>query len=202
MISTPETDAAIKTQAQWRRPFISYTMDGITWDGPVADLCRKLERERAGARKEIENIRKILSESGEAVGNGEHDYSIIDMIENLIKSKDYFVRKSDSLERERDEARAELKEKQEIIHRSCVDWAEDHTYLQNLCREAGGTEQEIEGDSYGVPGIIDLANYLKQLLIKQQDATQNTVKLNEEHLCAFHGDMLGNCLVCQLEEIK
>jgi hypothetical protein len=106
------------------------------------------------------------------------------------------------LERERDEARAELKEKQEIIHRSCVDWAEDHTYLQNLCREAGGTEQEIEGDSYGVPGIIDLANYLKQLLIKQQDATQNTVKLNEEHLCAFHGDMLGNCLVCQLEEIK
>jgi hypothetical protein len=147
MLSAPETDAAIKTQAQWRRPFISYTMDGITWDGPVVDLCRRLERER-------------------------------------------------------DEARAELKEKQEIIHRSCVDWAEDHTYLQNLCREAGGTEQEIEGDSYGVPGIIDLANYLKQLLIKQQDATQNTVKLNEEHLCAFHGDMLGNCLVCQLEEIK
>ena len=110
-----------------------------------------------------------------------------------------FARK---LERERDEARAALKEKQEIIHRSCVDWAEDHTYLQNLCREAGGTEQEIEGDSYGVPGIIDLANYLKQLLVKQQDATQNTVKLNEEHLCAFHGDMLGNCLVCQLEEIK
>jgi hypothetical protein len=91
MLSTPETDAAIKAQAQWRRPFISYTMDGITWDGPVADLCRRLERER-------------------------------------------------------DEARAELKEK--------------------------------------------------------QDATQNTVKLNEEHLCAFHGDVLGNCLVCQLEEIK
>ena len=50
MTSTPETDAAIKAQAQWRRPFISYTMDGITWDGPVADLCRRLERERDEAR--------------------------------------------------------------------------------------------------------------------------------------------------------
>jgi hypothetical protein len=64
----------------------------------------KTERERDEAREQIDNIRKMLSESGEAVGNGEHDYSIIDMIENLIKSKDYFVRKSDSLERERDEA--------------------------------------------------------------------------------------------------
>jgi hypothetical protein len=64
-------------------------------------------RERDEAREQIDNIRKMLSESGEAVGNGEHDYSIIDMIENLIKSKGYFVRKSDSLERERerDEAR-------------------------------------------------------------------------------------------------
>ncbi len=57
----------------------------------------------------IDYIRKMLSESGEAVGNEEHDYSIIDMIENLIKSKDYFVRKSDSLERERNEARELLR---------------------------------------------------------------------------------------------
>jgi hypothetical protein len=73
----------------------------------LATLCREKcrdQRERDEAREQIDNIRKKLSESGEAVGNGDYDYAIIDMIENLIKSKDYFVRKSDSLERERDEA--------------------------------------------------------------------------------------------------
>lgn len=50
---TPETDAAIKAQAEWRRQFVSYTMDGVTWDGPVADLCRRLERERDEAREKI-----------------------------------------------------------------------------------------------------------------------------------------------------
>ena len=74
----------------------------------ISKLAAKLKEERDEAREQIDNIRKMLSESGEAVGNGEHDYSIIDMIENLIKSKDYFVRKSDSLERERDEARQEI----------------------------------------------------------------------------------------------
>jgi chromosome segregation ATPase len=74
---------------------------------------REMQRERDEAREQIDNIRKMLSESGEAVGNGEHDYSIIDMIENLIKSKDYFVRKSDSVERECDEARKHLKEIEE-----------------------------------------------------------------------------------------
>jgi hypothetical protein len=54
----------------------------------------ELKRERDEAIKQIDNIRKMLSESGEAVGNGEHDYSIIEMVENLIRSKDYFIRKS------------------------------------------------------------------------------------------------------------
>jgi hypothetical protein len=50
MSDTPETDAAIKAQAEWMRPFVSTTMDGVTYDGPVAALCRKLERERDEAR--------------------------------------------------------------------------------------------------------------------------------------------------------
>jgi len=58
MNNTPETDVAIKAQAQWRRPFISYTMDGITWDGPVVDLCRRLERERDEARQQIDDYRE------------------------------------------------------------------------------------------------------------------------------------------------
>jgi len=82
----------------------------------LTDLSFKLQRERDEARQQIDNIRKMLSESGEAVGNGEHNYSIIDMIENLIKSKDYFVRKSDSLERERDEARADAHNYKEGYH--------------------------------------------------------------------------------------
>jgi hypothetical protein len=60
MSDTPETDAAIKAQAEWRRPFISYTMDGVTWDGPVADLCRRLERERDEAREQVDRYRDKL----------------------------------------------------------------------------------------------------------------------------------------------
>jgi len=72
MSDTPETDAAIKAQAKWRRPFISYTIDGITWDGPVADLCRRLERERDEAREKIkrqaERIRKLEGATNHAGG--------------------------------------------------------------------------------------------------------------------------------------
>jgi hypothetical protein len=46
MSDTPETDAAIKEQSEWKLPFVSTTMDGVTYDGPVASLCRRMERER------------------------------------------------------------------------------------------------------------------------------------------------------------
>jgi hypothetical protein len=46
MSDTPETDSTIKEQSEWKLPFVSTTMDGVTYDGPVATLCRKLERER------------------------------------------------------------------------------------------------------------------------------------------------------------
>jgi len=73
----------------------------------------RLKRERDEARKEIDDIRKMLSESGEAIGNGVHDFSIIEMVENIIQSKNYFIKKSDSAEWERDEARRHLKEIEE-----------------------------------------------------------------------------------------
>ena len=72
-------------------------------------------KERDEAREQIDNIRKMLSESGQAVGNGAYDYAIIDMIENLIKSKDFFVRKSDSLEQGLNEAREALMKIEEIF---------------------------------------------------------------------------------------
>jgi hypothetical protein len=56
----------------------------------------------------------------------------------------------------------QLESEKEINRRSCHGWAEDHTHLQNLCREVGCTEYEIEGDSYGVPGIMELADQLRK----------------------------------------
>jgi hypothetical protein len=57
MSDTPETDAAIKDQAKWRRVFVSTTLDGVTYDGPVAALCRRLERERDEAIRQLENLK-------------------------------------------------------------------------------------------------------------------------------------------------
>ena len=53
---TPETNAAIKESSKWRKPLISASINGVTWDGPVAALCRKLERERDEARKLANDI--------------------------------------------------------------------------------------------------------------------------------------------------
>ena len=86
------------------KPHYISALDVEEW----ATKCINLERERDEVREEISSIRNALSQNGEAVGNGEHHFSIIEMVENLIKSRDYFIRKSDSLERERDEAREDL----------------------------------------------------------------------------------------------
>jgi hypothetical protein len=56
MSDTPETDAAIKEQSEWKLPFVSTTMDGVTYDGAVASLCRRMERERDEARKKLEDL--------------------------------------------------------------------------------------------------------------------------------------------------
>jgi len=63
MSDTPETDAAIKSQSEWKLPFVSYTMGGVTYDGPVATLCRKLERERDEAIKKICRLEKQIEGS-------------------------------------------------------------------------------------------------------------------------------------------
>jgi len=82
-----ERDEAIKDAAR-----IADKLSGL--ELRTTDELAMLEQERDEAREEINNIRKTLSESGEAVGNGVHNYSIIEMIQNLIKSKSYFMQKS------------------------------------------------------------------------------------------------------------
>jgi hypothetical protein len=60
MSATPETDAAIKDQAKWRQVFVSTTLDGVTYDGPVAALCRRLEQERDKATADLNAANKAL----------------------------------------------------------------------------------------------------------------------------------------------
>jgi hypothetical protein len=101
----------------------------------ITDELNNLLHERDEAREEISSIRNVLSHNGQAVGDGDHDYSIIEMIENLIKSRYYFVQKSDSLEQERDEARDILRKLLEIIPEpECHDFGhtkeEQHAFLE------------------------------------------------------------------------
>jgi hypothetical protein len=56
MSDTPETDAAINSQAGWKRPFVSITSNGTTYDGPLVTLCRKLECERDDLRDRLNEI--------------------------------------------------------------------------------------------------------------------------------------------------
>lgn len=62
------------------------------------------------------------------------------------------------------ELAAEVVRLRTINRHACEEWAEDHTHLQNLCRAAGCTEHEVEGDRYGVPGIMELADLLRDKL--------------------------------------
>lgn len=62
---------------------------------------------------------------------------------------------------------------QEIIENESRDWAEDHTALQNLCRKVGCTEQEVNGDSNGVPTVVELAEMLMEKLTKDYDSKKS-----------------------------
>jgi len=63
---------------------------------------------------------------------------------------------------EESELRNELKGVREMLRRECVDWAEDHTYAQNVAKRVGVPEKEVEGDSYGVPAIQDLIDMIAE----------------------------------------
>jgi hypothetical protein len=112
MSDTPETDAA----ADWYLA-AAYSTDPEDKTVPLS-VSRKLERERNEARGDLMNIHNTLSKNGEAIGNGDYSYSIIEMVENLLKSKDFFIRKSDSLQSERDEGREENGKLRDIAERA------------------------------------------------------------------------------------
>lgn len=58
--------------------------------------------------------------------------------------------------------RNELKGSRELLRRECVDWAEDHTYAQVVAKRVGVPAKNVEGDSYGGPGIQDLIDMIAE----------------------------------------
>jgi len=111
MSDTPETDAALKEQASWQRTFVSATFDGITYDSPVATLCRHLERERDDY---MERCRTALSERDSWRMRAEQKYAMRRELEELLgvdqkdASDEQFQKGLDAIKnmiRERDEAR-------------------------------------------------------------------------------------------------
>ena len=55
----------------------------------------------------------------------------------------------------------ELAEEKRIQESTTLDWAKDHTHLQELCLEVGLSEKQVYGDKFGVPCIQDLADQLR-----------------------------------------
>lgn len=44
-----------------------------------------------------------------------------------------------------------------------LEWAEDHTHLQQLCLGLNVPAEKVNGDNFGVPGISDLGDMLAEL---------------------------------------
>ena len=89
--------------------------------------------------------------------------------QNLTATEVQLLQDITDLEKEEGTLRRELAKEREINRRACLDWAEDHSHLQRLCREVGCTEKEVEGDSYGVPGIRELADLLRRKSQNKKD---------------------------------
>ncbi len=88
MNDTPETDAAIKESSKWRMPFISCIYDNTTLDGPVAALCRRLEKERNQAVESLKNTSRGT--------------------ERLSKSNQFLLRELIQCRKERDDLKERL----------------------------------------------------------------------------------------------
>ena len=67
------------------------------------------------------------------------------------------------------ELRTELKGVREMLRRECLDWAEDHTYAQTVAKRVGVPEEQVEGDSYGVPGIQALVDMIAARIPPQSE---------------------------------
>lgn len=66
-----------------------------------------------------------------------------------------------------EDLKQQLAEKQKLIELHCKDWSDDHTRLQEMVR-ANVPGADVDGDSYGVPGILCLAEMLVKALAESK----------------------------------
>jgi hypothetical protein len=122
MSDTPETDAAIKEQSEWKLPFVSTTMDGVTYDGAVASLCRRMERER----DEWEETARLY-----------------------CQNSDYHREMREKAERERDEARDKLADWEDSAKHVRSEWPDEQhcscvPILRKLLKDAERERDEAK----------------------------------------------------------
>jgi hypothetical protein len=68
---------------------------------------------------------------------------------------------------------------EEINRRACEDWADDDTRVKELAKPFF-TELQINGDSYGVPGVVDIAELFATRLAKVEDEKRELVRALQE----------------------
>lgn len=55
-----------------------------------------------------------------------------------------------------------IDELEKRIKEMAQDWSEDHTHVQEVAKRLGVPANKVEGDSYGVPSIIDLLGMIEE----------------------------------------
>jgi hypothetical protein len=101
------------------------------------------------------------------------------------------------------ELERELATEKAMNLRNCEDWASDHTYLQKLCREAGFTEHDVEGDKYGIRAITQLADLLhsKAAVLGIEKASLAAEMLNLERENA-RLELAASCNAEELRQVR
>lgn len=69
-----------------------------------------------------------------------------------------------------------IEELEKINKLACEDWADDDTRVKELAKPFL-TKFEIEGDSYGVPGVIDIVESLTKQLATAKAELHGTAEL-------------------------
>jgi uncharacterized protein with PIN domain len=106
-----------------------------------------------------------------------------------------FTELANTLKQERDEAR----ERERV---AIASWDEER---QRALREGEcvlEARRERDEAREAVRALAEHAESEIQRISKERDEAREAFKLNKKHLCDFHRDMLGNCIVCQMEGAK
>lgn len=75
--------------------------------------------------------------------------------------------------------------------------ASDHRYLTNLCEKYGFSEQEIHGDSWGVPGIQELADLLDRRIQELTPRPLSEILKDDETIeDGFGSEWSKTCAMC------